>query len=155
MMQLDMLAYLPDDILTKVDRAAMGVSLESRAPLLDHRLVEFAWSMPLEFKIREGQSKWLLRQVLYRHVPRELIDRPKQGFEVPIGIWLRGPLKDWAANLLEVNRLKSDGIFNAAVIDKTWRQHLSGRWNHGLALWNILMFQAWFDHSRSETQPKL
>jgi asparagine synthase (glutamine-hydrolysing) len=145
MMQLDMLAYLPDDILTKVDRAAMAVSLESRAPLLDHRVVEFAWSMPYDLKVRDGQSKWLLRQVLYRHVPRELIERPKQGFEVPIGLWLRGALKDWAAALLEPGRLRNEGYFDPNMVDRVWQEHLSGRWNHGLALWSVLMFQAWLE----------
>jgi asparagine synthase (glutamine-hydrolysing) len=145
MMQLDMLAYLPDDILTKVDRAAMAVSLESRAPLLDHRVVEFAWSMPFDLKVRDGQSKWLLRQVLYRHVPRALIERPKMGFEVPIGLWLRGALRDWAAALLDPARLKREGYFDPDRVNGVWQQHLSGRWNHGLALWNVLMFQAWLE----------
>jgi asparagine synthase (glutamine-hydrolysing) len=151
MMQLDMLAYLPDDILTKVDRAAMAVSLESRAPLLDHRVVEFAWSMPYDLKVRDGQSKWLLRQVLYRHVPRELIERPKQGFEVPIGLWLRGALKDWAAALLEPGRLRNEGYFDPNMVNRVWQEHLSGRWNHGLALWNVLMFQAWLE-AQDQTQ---
>jgi asparagine synthase (glutamine-hydrolysing) len=145
MMQLDMLAYLPDDILTKVDRAAMAVSLESRAPLLDHRVVEFAWSMPFDLKLRDGQSKWLLRQVLYKHVPRHLIERPKQGFEVPIGLWLRGSLKDWAAALLDRSRLRSEGFFDPDRVDRVWQDHLSGRCNHGLELWSVCMFQAWHE----------
>jgi asparagine synthase (glutamine-hydrolysing) len=149
MMQLDMLAYLPDDILTKVDRATMAVSLECRAPLLDHRVVEYAWSLPFDMKLREGQSKWLLRQVLYRHVPRELIERPKMGFEVPIGLWLRGPLKDWAATLLEPSRLRQEGFFDPNIVDSVWQEHLSERWNHGLALWNILMFQAWHEGTKN------
>jgi asparagine synthase (glutamine-hydrolysing) len=148
MMQLDMLAYLPDDILTKVDRAAMAVSLESRAPLLDHRVVEFAWSMPFDLKLREGQSKWLLRQVLYKHVPRQLIERPKQGFEVPIGLWLRGSLKDWAAALLDRSRLRSEGFFDPDRVDRVWQDHLSGRCNHGLELWSVCMFQAWYEAQR-------
>jgi asparagine synthase (glutamine-hydrolysing) len=153
MMQLDMLAYLPDDILTKVDRAAMAVSLETRAPLLDHRLVEFAWSMPFDMKVRDGQSKWLLRQVLYRHVPRELIERPKMGFEVPIGLWLRGALKDWAAALLEPSRLRNEGYFDPNLVSRVWQEHLSGFWNHGLALWNVLMFQAWLEANGKRTGP--
>jgi asparagine synthase (glutamine-hydrolysing) len=150
MMQLDMLAYLPDDILTKVDRAAMAVSLESRAPLLDHRVVEFAWSLPFDLKVHDGQSKWLLRQVLYRHVPRDLIERPKQGFEVPIGLWLRGALKDWAAALLDPSRLRREGYFDPNTVGRVWQEHLSGHWNHGLALWNVLMFQAWLEHQISK-----
>lgn len=147
MMQLDMLGYMVDDILTKVDRATMAVSLESRAPLLDHRVAEFAWSLPADMKLRDGQSKWILRQVLYRHVPRDLIDRPKMGFEVPIGLWLRGGLKDWAAALLDPTRLKREGLFDAAVIDKLWQQHLSGRFNWGAQLWCVLMVQAWLEET--------
>jgi asparagine synthase (glutamine-hydrolysing) len=143
MMQLSMVAYLPDDILTKVDRATMAVGLESRAPLLDHRVVEFALSLPPEYKLRAGTSKWLLRQVLYRHVPKELVERPKQGFEVPIGLWLREGLRDWAEALLETRRLRSEGLFNAPVIRQMWSEHQTGRCNWGNQLWNVLMVQAW------------
>lgn len=149
MMQLDMISYMTDDILTKVDRAAMAVALESRAPLLDHRVAEFAWSLPGDMKLRDGQSKWILRQVLYRHVPRTLIERPKMGFEVPIGLWLRGGLKDWAAALLDPTRLRREGLFDAAVIDRLWQQHLSGRFNWGAQLWCVLMVQAWLDEQES------
>lgn len=147
MMQLDMLTYMPDDILAKVDRATMAVSLESRAPFLDHQVAEFAWSLPVDLKHRDGLSKWVLRQVLYKHVPPELIDRPKMGFEVPIGLWLRGPLKDWASALLDPTRLSREGWFDANVITTHWQDHLSGRANWGLQLWPVLMFQAWLENN--------
>jgi asparagine synthase (glutamine-hydrolysing) len=121
----------------------MAASLETRVPMLDHRVVELAWRMPLDFKIRDGQSKWLLRQVLYRHVPKDLIERPKKGFGIPLDIWLRGPLHDWAEALLDEQRLRLEGYFHPESIRKMWSEHLSGKKNWQYHLWNILMFQAW------------
>ena len=145
MMFWDSLLYLPDDILTKVDRAAMRVSLETRAPFLDHRIAELAWRLPLHMKIRDGQSKWALRQVLYKYVPSDLVERPKRGFSIPLGQWLRGPLRDWAEGLLNQERLQSEGYLNSTLIRETWQQHLSERYDWPHHLWSVLMFQAWLD----------
>lgn len=147
MMYLDLLTYLPDDILVKVDRAAMSVGLETRIPLLDHRLVEFAWCLPMAMKLRAGQGKWLLRQVLYRYVPVNLIERPKMGFGIPLAAWLRGPLREWAAAMLDSNRLRQEGRLNAKLIETKWQQHLRGQRNWSYQLWNVLMLQAWLTHN--------
>ena len=149
MMTLDLITYLPDDILQKVDRAAMGVSLETRVPLLDHRVVEFALRLPLDLKLRQGQTKWVLRQVLQRYLPARLVDRAKMGFSVPIGQWLRGPLREWAESLIDEDGLRREGFLNAAMVRALWQEHLRGLPNRHHHLWNVLMLQAWLRESRT------
>jgi asparagine synthase (glutamine-hydrolysing) len=149
MMYWDFVQYLPDEILAKVDRASMSVSLETRIPLLDHRIIEFAWSLPNHFRQRLGQGKWLLRQVLYQYVPRKLVQRPKQGFAAPIEEWLRTTLRPWAEELLSRTTLQQDGFFQESLVRKKWSEHLSGQRNWGRPLWNVLLFQAWMQAHRN------
>jgi asparagine synthase (glutamine-hydrolysing) len=143
MMVLDGLTYLPDDILVKVDRAAMAVSLETRVPFLDRDVVQFAWSLPMQMKVRNGQGKWLLRRLLDHHVPRELLERPKMGFGIPLDAWLRGPLRGWAEDLLGEDRMRREGYLDPVPIRAAWRAHLAGKASYGSRLWSVLMFQAW------------
>ncbi|RME97556.1 MAG: asparagine synthetase B, partial [Alphaproteobacteria bacterium] len=143
---LDMACYLPDDILTKVDRASMAVALEVRCPMIDHRVVEFFWTLPRQMLTRGGKGKLMLRHLLARHVPEALFERPKAGFGVPIEHWLKGPLKEWAGDLLSPERLKREGYFDPAPVQQAWDEHQSGRANHAYRLWTILMFQSWRDH---------
>jgi asparagine synthase (glutamine-hydrolysing) len=128
----------------------MAVSLETRVPFLDHRVAEFAWSLPFDYKLRDGQTKWILRQLLYRHVPKELIERPKAGFAVPIGQWLRAPLRPWAEDLLSAANLERGGFLHAAPIRARWQEHLSGKRDWSAQLWNVLMFQSWLDKSHGQ-----
>jgi asparagine synthase (glutamine-hydrolysing) len=145
MMHMDTRTYLPDDILCKVDRAAMSMGLETRAPFLDHRLVEFSWQLPLSMKINGNQTKWILRELLYKDVPKNLIERPKAGFSIPLGAWLRGPLREWAENLLDETRLEQEGLLHSKPIRLAWSQHLSKKYDHSAKLWSILMLQSWLE----------
>lgn len=152
MMRIDLENYLPDDILVKVDRASMAVSLEVRAPLLDHRVVEFAATLPLTMKLRSGHGKWLLRKLLYRHVPRQLVERPKMGFGIPVEAWLRGPLRGWAEHLLDPVRLRREGLLNGELIRTSWENFMAGRGAMELLLWDVLIFQAWLNREQEHVR---
>jgi len=145
LMFLDLVSFLPDDIMVKVDRATMAASLEARAPLLDHRLIELCFRLPVAMKVREGSSKHLLRQVLYRYVPPEIVDRPKKGFGAPVGVWIRGALREWADSLLDRRRLVNEGFFRPDPIVRRWAEHRSGDRDWSSSLWDVLTFQAWLE----------
>ena len=147
-MALDLITYLPDDILVKVDRAAMASSLETRVPFLNHRLIEYVNKIPQSLKLKNGQGKWILKEILSQYVPKNLTETPKMGFAVPINNWLRGPLKDWAENLLDEKRLQEENYFNSKLIRNKWNEHLSGERDWQYDLWDVLMLQAWIDENR-------
>jgi asparagine synthase (glutamine-hydrolysing) len=149
MQYYDAAQYLPDDVLTKVDRASMAVSLETRLPLLDHRVLAFAWRLPMSMRMGQGGGKWILRKLLARYVPPELFERPKMGFGVPIGAWLRGDLREWAGDLLAESRLRADGFFDPAPILAAWRTHLAGEADLSYMIWSILMFQQWLHETKA------
>jgi asparagine synthase (glutamine-hydrolysing) len=154
MMYMDTVTYLPDDILVKLDRATMAVGLESRVPLLDPHLMQFAWQLPMRMKRRGGANKWILKQVLRQYMPDELVNRPKMGFGIPLGQWLRGPLRDWAEELLDERRLRTENIFHPAPIRKKWEEHVAGTANWQYHLWDVLMFQAWFETTKEGSQAR-
>jgi asparagine synthase (glutamine-hydrolysing) len=145
LLYLESMTSLPDDMLVKVDRAAMGVSLETRIPFLDHRVLEFSWKLPISMRMRDGVGKWALRQVLYRYVPQSLIERPKGGFSVPIDVWLKGPLREWAEGYLNENRIKGEGYLNAPMVTSRWEEHMKGKRKWQQHLWGVLMFQTWLE----------
>ena len=147
MMFRDIQSYLTDDILCKVDRAAMSVSLETRVPFLDHKIVELAWRIPLSMKIKGSEGKSILRKILYKNVPKSLIERPKAGFSIPLAQWLRDPLREWAEALLDPSRIDNEGYLNSSYIQVIWHEHLEGKKNWTNRLWSILMFQSWLDQS--------
>ena len=148
MMYRDTLNYLTDDILCKVDRAAMGASLETRVPFLDYKIVELAWRMPIEMKINDSEGKAILRKILYKYVPKSLIERPKAGFSIPLGDWLKGPLKEWADSLLEQSRITNEGYLNSQYVNQIWSEHLSGKRDWTFKIWSILMFQSWLESTK-------
>jgi asparagine synthase (glutamine-hydrolysing) len=149
----DMASYLPGDILVKLDRATMAASLEARSPFLDHRVVEYSWKLPTALKINDGQGKWLLRRVLQRYLPEDLFERPKQGFNVPIGAWLIGPLREWAQELVDSSRIRREGLLDCNRVQSCWQEHLSGRSDRARELWAVLMVQAWLDEARTLRPP--
>jgi asparagine synthase (glutamine-hydrolysing) len=149
MMAADTISYLPDDILVKVDRAAMANSLETRVPFLDYRIIEFAWQIPIFQKLNSNKSKLILREILYKYVPKELIERPKMGFGVPIAEWLRGPLKNWAEEILSEEKIINDDLLDYKIIKKKWDEHQSGKHNWQYHLWDVLMFQSWYDYQKT------